>query len=141
MSSIAMSPITAPLPSPAANRLEVVTELFTPTEPSFLALPQRQSVGTPGSAGDAQASSDEVNPDWPHSWSATRKRLFEIARLESRAAVGGHRRNQSESIVPIMADKLNMPHITFGPSNTRQLGGSFDGAYGDKPQTITEAVR
>lgn len=129
-----MSPILSPLTSPGANKLEAVAELFTPTEPTFLDLPRRQSTS------ESNDISPEPCPDWPHTWSATRDRLFEIARLESRAAVGGHRRNQSESIVPVSVDKRNMPQISFGVPNTRSAG-SYDGTYGDKVPTITEAVR
>lgn len=126
--------VATPTGETALDKLEV--EYHTPVETPLYLTTARAP------AQDDSRLSSNADAGWPHTWDDTRSRLFEIARLESRAAVGGHRRNQSESFVPIPADKVNLPFISFGPTASRQTGGSFTGgAYGEAPPTITEAVR
>jgi hypothetical protein len=85
----------------------------------------------------------EEQGNWRHSWSATRKRLFDIAMLESREAVGGHRRDPSESLVPFPRSRgLQRPKLAIlrGQGMGRHQH-SMESLHGDVEQSITEAVR
>ena len=154
---------TLPAPDRGVKRGRTASLSSGPTTPS---LPLTDGVNTPVKQLDIdpfttvavttspqptqQARSAGLNTDsnsmpprssWRHYWYYTRRRLFQIATHESRRAVGGHRRNLSESIVPVPAEKLeSLPSVVIRPP-IRRSGGSFTGAYGDAPPTITEAVR
>lgn len=83
---------------------------------------------------------------WRHSWDATRRRLFDIARMESRKAVGGHRRDKSDSIVPVLTDKraggpTRPSLIVLGGQGMSRQQHSMDSLLGDEEQSISEAVR
>jgi hypothetical protein len=99
---------------------------------------------------DADADADDADTDtdtgsWRHSWSATRRRLFDIARLESREAVGGHQRDESEALVPIpipLQRRLQRPKLAvLGGQGMSRQQHSMDSLYGEEEQSISEAVR
>lgn len=79
---------------------------------------------------------------WRHNWATTRARLFRIARLESREAVGGHRRDNSESFVPVPAAKLTRPKlVVLGGQGMSRQQHSMDSIFGDEAPSISEALR
>lgn len=79
---------------------------------------------------------------WGHSWSATRARLFRIARLESREALGGHTRNKSESFVPIPNEKSDGPSlIVLGNGGLVRQQQTMESMFSAGEQTIEGAVK
>ncbi|WVQ76238.1 hypothetical protein IAR50_005903 [Cryptococcus sp. DSM 104548] len=79
---------------------------------------------------------------WQHSWSATRQRLFTIARRESLQAVGGHRRLQSDSIIPRLRGTRDGLASWGSAEMSRRHNHSMDSLYGDEaPREISEALR
>ncbi|WVN91013.1 uncharacterized protein L203_106259 [Cryptococcus depauperatus CBS 7841] len=78
---------------------------------------------------------------WKHSWKATRQRLFQIARAESLAAVGGHRRRKSDSVVPAPG-QLEKKGQHSGPRLNKHLNDSMDSLFGDEqPGRFSETLR
>lgn len=113
-------------------------------------LSRSSSISSLSSASSSDSDTDMDSDDtitlkrtsgWSHSWSATRARLFRIARLESREALGGHTRNKSESMVPVIMDNLVLPKgaVIGGASMSRQLN-SMENIHGAE-QTIDGAVK
>lgn len=96
---------------------------------------------------DIDMDEEDITPTpkpagWSHSWSATRARLFRIARLESREALGGHTRNNSESMVPVPKEKLVRPKlVVLGSAGMSRQQHSMDNILGSNEQTIDEAVK
>jgi hypothetical protein len=94
---------------------------------------------------ETDSNTDADTGSWRHSWSATRRRLFDIARLESREAVGGHQRDESEAFVPISISqqrRLQRPKLAvLGGQGMSRQQHSMDSIYGEEEQSITEAVR
>ncbi|WVQ93771.1 hypothetical protein IAU59_000849 [Kwoniella sp. CBS 9459] len=94
---------------------------------------------------------------WRHSWASTRQKLFNLARKESMESTGGHRRKESDSMVPSLRQIQAQAHeiaedAKMKPTRPRLavLGGqkmnrqqhSMDSLYGDEqPQTFSEALR
>ncbi|WVW81920.1 hypothetical protein I302_103923 [Kwoniella bestiolae CBS 10118] len=92
---------------------------------------------------------------WKHSWQSTRQRLFDLARKESMHSIGGHRRQESDSIIPLPAEekgdavmKPQRPRLAVlcaigsGGQKMNRQQHSMDSLYGDeKPQTFQEALR
>ncbi|WRT63731.1 uncharacterized protein IL334_000654 [Kwoniella shivajii] len=105
-------------------------------------------------------SNGKVTLKWKHSWNETRQKLFNLARQESMESIGGHRRKESDSIIPSAKELFDMEQqrqqerndAVMKPQRPRLavLGGqkmnrqqhSMDNLYGDeKPQTFQEALR
>ncbi|WVQ62565.1 uncharacterized protein L199_000707 [Kwoniella botswanensis] len=93
---------------------------------------------------------------WKHTWHSTRQRLFNLARKESMESIGGHRRQESDSIIPLPSQeergdavmKPQRPRLAVlcatgsGGQKMNRQQHSMDSLYGDeKPQTFQEALR
>ena len=90
---------------------------------------------------------------WVHDHVSTRERLFALALAESRTSIGGHRRTESESIIPSLVSSRSQPQPIARPQRPALavLGGhgmsrqqhSMDSLYGDDDteQTIETAQR
>lgn len=90
---------------------------------------------------------------WTHDHVHTRERLFALALAESRTSIGGHRRTESESIIPSLVSSRAQPQPIARPQRPALavLGGhgmsrqqhSMDSLYGDSDaeQTIETAQR
>ncbi|CAD6571711.1 MAG: hypothetical protein TREMPRED_000356 [Tremellales sp. Tagirdzhanova-0007] len=89
------------------------------------------------------AASSSTSTAWKHSWESTRARLFGIARAESMSAIGGHKRDKSESltIIPIPASMQPKLSVLGGASMNRQQH-SMDSLYGEEnSQGFSETLR
>ena len=86
-----------------------------------------------------------VAAPWRHSWKATRQRLFDVARKESMSAVGGHKRDKSESMViaPMMMPPPARPKLSMSGSTTMsRQQHSMDLLFADEePKGFGETLR
>ncbi|WVF66143.1 hypothetical protein IAT40_000883 [Kwoniella sp. CBS 6097] len=92
---------------------------------------------------------------WRHSWASTRQKLFNLARKESMESTGGHRRKESDSMIPSISQiqvqepaedakmKPTRPRLAvLGGQKMNRQQHSMDSLYGDEqPQTFSEALR
>ncbi|EIW68028.1 hypothetical protein TREMEDRAFT_63914 [Tremella mesenterica DSM 1558] len=58
------------------------------------------------------------SPTWPHDSRSTRERLFNLALIESRNSVGGHRKSDKDAIVPVTLTSTEMNVRNQRPSLT-----------------------
>ncbi|OCF36175.1 hypothetical protein I316_02047 [Kwoniella heveanensis BCC8398] len=144
------------LPPPGALD-EITTQLIsheTHKSPPLSTMYRSEYMSSSSSSG---SDITPVGPttSWRHSWSSTRQKLFNLARKESMESTGGHRRKESDSMIPSMSQlQLQEPAEDAKMKPTRPrvavLGGqkmnrqqhSMDSLYGDEqPQTFSEALR
>ena len=95
------------------------------------------------SRSSSTAASSSTSTSWTHSWAATRARLFVFAREESMSAIGGHKRDKSESlsIIPMPAPSRPTLGVLGGATMSRQQH-SMDSLYGDEEsQGFSETLR
>jgi len=91
----------------------------------------------------ASTTSASISSSWKHSSKSTRSRLFTIARKESMSAVGGHKREISESMSIVPISKPVRPKLTvLGSSNMKRQQHGMDSLYADdEPESFSETLR
>lgn len=99
---------------------------------------------------DPSSSSRSPKSFWHHTWRSTRQRLFLIARRESMSAIGGHRRQKSDSVIPAVKRQENIKLKEGKESLIALKGGrvgrhqndSMDSLFGnEQPGKLSEALR
>lgn len=99
---------------------------------------------------DLSSSASSPKSFWHHTWRSTRQRLFLIARQESMSAIGGHRRQKSDSVIPAVK-KEETAKLKEGKRSLNDLKGgrvgrhqndSMDSLFGnEQPGELSETLR
>ncbi|ADV24960.1 hypothetical protein I305_02283 [Cryptococcus gattii E566] len=99
---------------------------------------------------DLPSSASSPKSFWHHTWRSTRQRLFLIARQESMSAIGGHRRQKSDSVIPAVK-KEETAKLKEGKRSLNDLKGgrvgrhqndSMDSLFGnEQPGELSETLR
>ncbi|OXG30215.1 hypothetical protein C367_01890 [Cryptococcus neoformans Ze90-1] len=99
---------------------------------------------------DLPTSSRSPKSFWHHTWKSTRQRLFLIARRESMSAIGGHRRQKSDSVIPAVKKQENAK-LKDGKRSLidlkagrvgRHQNDSMDSLFGnEQPGELSETLR
>lgn len=99
---------------------------------------------------DLSSSASSPKSFWHHTWRSTRQRLFLIARQESMSAIGGHRRQKSDSVIPAVK-KEETAKLKEGKRSLNNLKGgrvgrhqndSMDSLFGnEQPGELSETLR